>query len=314
MIASIRLVSKGRAGFTTAIRKGISSSSQCGDKAAMFLAIMAAMLSLQSAAATQQRQSIPTRQIASLVGDNDYPRDAMQRRAQGVVTFMLTIDVDGVPVDCRIDGRADPALDRRTCEIFRSRARFHPARDAEGRAVAGYYPGRMRWLLPVGRGGFATGGVLGVTSVRRNAAGELACSVTVNGREDPNPRIRSCEQVQEPAMINAIRALGHEAELTLVFMIEPEGMILRGRTPPDSEPLIAESVARLTVAEGRVEECRMTSRRAPRPITGVETAPDLCTLFPAGADFPGMAGRRGGRQTVWIDSRFHLREGARPSP
>jgi hypothetical protein len=279
----------------------------------MLLPMMAAMLSLQSATSPPP-QSIPIRPISSWVGDNDYPWDAMRRGVQGVVTFMLTIGVDGVPVDCSIDGPVDPVLDRRTCDVFRSRARFLPARDAAGRAVAGYYPGRMRWLLPVGRAGFSTGGVLGVTSVRRNAAGELACSVTVNGREDSNPRIRSCEQVQEPAMISAMRALGREAELTLIFMIEPDGMLLRGRTPDDPGPLLTESVARITVAGGSVEECRMTSRRVLRPITGIETAPSLCDLFPLGAAFPGMAGQRGGPQTIWIASGFHLREGARPSP
>jgi len=274
----------------------------------MLFATMVAMVSLQGQAPALQ-ESVPIGPPAALVSDGDYPQDAMQRGAQGIGTFMLRIGPDGVPVDCTIDGPVDPALDRRTCEIFRTRARFRPARDSEGRPVAGYYPGRMRWVLPGAQGSFAAGGMLAVTLVRTNAAGALACAASVNGRENRDPRIASCELIQQPAMIRAMRALGREAQLTLIVRMESGGMIPRGRTPSDSGPLVAESVARVTVDGGRVAECRLTSRRVPRPIAGIETAPGLCAPYPVGAVFPRTAGYRAGRQTVWIDARYHLREG-----
>jgi hypothetical protein len=215
----------------------------------MLFATMVAMVSLQSEAPGLQ-ESVPTGPIAALVVDGDYPQDAMQRGAQGIGTFMLRIGPDGVPVDCTVDGPVDPALDRRTCEIFRTRARFRPARDSQGRPVTGYYPGRMRWLLPGGQGSFMIGGMLAVTSVRMSAAGALACAANVNGRENRDPRIASCELIQQPSMIGAMRALGREAELTLIVLMQPSGRNPRGRTPSDPGLLVAESVARVALVGG----------------------------------------------------------------
>jgi hypothetical protein len=61
-----------------------------------------------------------------------------------------------------------------------------------------------------------------------------------------------------------------------------------------------------------VAECRLTSRRVPHPIAGIETAPSLCDPYPVGAVFPRTAGYRTGRQTIWIDAQYHLREGPPP--
>jgi protein TonB len=87
--------------------------------------------------------------LVAIFSTNDYPADAIRRNEQGTVGFELSINRLGWVSWCRIvRSSGSEALDRATCDILRSRARFEPARDASGRRVTDEYSGRIRWDLP----------------------------------------------------------------------------------------------------------------------------------------------------------------------
>lgn len=94
-------------------------------------------------------RSMPAQSPGSWLSDADYPVEAMRREWQGVAGFALTINADGVVTDCVITQTAGHAiLDEATCRILKRNARFTPARDASGTAVADTYNGRVSWRLP----------------------------------------------------------------------------------------------------------------------------------------------------------------------
>lgn len=87
--------------------------------------------------------------LASLFSDRDYPRDAVRNREQGPVAFRLTVGSDGRPTDCAVRVSSGSALlDSTTCRLLMERARFQPARDGDGKAVADAIDGRIVWRLP----------------------------------------------------------------------------------------------------------------------------------------------------------------------
>lgn len=81
---------------------------------------------------------------------DDYPREALRRREQGTVTFSILVGPDGRVADCTVTGSSGSAsLDAATCRILRERARYRPARDPQGNAVAGREDGlAVTWSLP----------------------------------------------------------------------------------------------------------------------------------------------------------------------
>jgi protein TonB len=86
--------------------------------------------------------------LAALISDRDYPREALYRREQGRVAFELAVAAQGQVADCRILASSGSAtLDEATCRIMRERARFAPARDAAGRPTADIVRDAIRWVL-----------------------------------------------------------------------------------------------------------------------------------------------------------------------
>lgn len=87
--------------------------------------------------------------LLQLFSTDDYPVEAIRREEQGTAAFQLSINRRGYVSDCRIvSSSGSDALDRATCGILESRARFDPARNAQGKRVADHYSGRIRWELP----------------------------------------------------------------------------------------------------------------------------------------------------------------------
>ena len=78
----------------------------------------------------------------------DYPRRAVERRAQGTTYLRFTILPNGRVRDCvvtRSSGHRD--LDAATCPLLERRLRYRPARDATGRPVAETIRGEQAWQL-----------------------------------------------------------------------------------------------------------------------------------------------------------------------
>ncbi|MEA3064670.1 MAG: periplasmic protein TonB [Sphingomonadales bacterium] len=98
----------------------------------------------QPAASARARANLVT-----LFSDEDYPAAAVRNHEQGPVAFSLSIGADGMPTACSVTGSSGSALlDSTTCRLLMERARFEPARDAQGRPTTDTVAGRIIWRLP----------------------------------------------------------------------------------------------------------------------------------------------------------------------
>jgi protein TonB len=87
--------------------------------------------------------------LASYVSDADYPSSAIRDEQQGTTRFRLTVGADGRVIDCAVTGSSgSPALDATTCRLMKSRARFTPARDSDGKGTTDIVSNAIRWVLP----------------------------------------------------------------------------------------------------------------------------------------------------------------------
>jgi protein TonB len=87
--------------------------------------------------------------LASYVSDEDYPGTAVRNEEQGTTRFRLGVGPDGKVTDCTVTGSSgSSALDSATCRLMKSRARFAPARDSDGRQVPDSVTSAIRWVLP----------------------------------------------------------------------------------------------------------------------------------------------------------------------
>lgn len=89
----------------------------------------------------------PKSDLRGLFAHNDYPLGAIRRGSKGSVRVLLSIDQRGSPYACKvIESSGDADLDAVTCNVYRKRAKFAPALDAEGKAVASkLLAPRVRW-------------------------------------------------------------------------------------------------------------------------------------------------------------------------
>ncbi|WP_448664851.1 energy transducer TonB [Sphingomonas sp. CJ20] len=91
----------------------------------------------------------PAESPGAWVTNDDYPAGAIRAGQQGVVGFRLSIGTDGRPKGCEVTTTSGvPLLDAQSCRLLVARARFQPARDAQGRAIPATYSSRFRWELP----------------------------------------------------------------------------------------------------------------------------------------------------------------------
>ena len=79
---------------------------------------------------------------------DDYPPAARRANLIGMTRYELAVDAAGVPTNCTIiKSSGHQILDDRTCELVMKRARFNPARDDAGNAVAGTFRHQVWWQL-----------------------------------------------------------------------------------------------------------------------------------------------------------------------
>jgi TonB family protein len=83
------------------------------------------------------------------VTNDDYPKAALEHNFQGSVRFRLTVDTDGKVSDCQINQSSGVSLlDQHTCALLRSRARFKPAVDVDGKPVRVPWNSTFTYRLP----------------------------------------------------------------------------------------------------------------------------------------------------------------------
>lgn len=79
---------------------------------------------------------------------DSYPEAAKVAAQEGRTDFSLEIDAKGHIMTCNIvNSSGSELLDTTTCSQLILNGRFEPARDAQGRAVAGRWESAMRWRL-----------------------------------------------------------------------------------------------------------------------------------------------------------------------
>lgn len=89
--------------------------------------------------------------LPSLFSDEDYPSSALRNREEGLVGYKLEIGANGRVTNCTITrSSSSAALDAATCRLLRSRARFTPAVDAQGRPTTSEIAESKTWSLPKG--------------------------------------------------------------------------------------------------------------------------------------------------------------------
>lgn len=80
---------------------------------------------------------------------DDYPPSAIRAEEEGVVGSSMRIGADGRVESCTVTAPSGHAsLDQATCRLYQRRARFTPARDDAGAAIAATFTDRIRWQLP----------------------------------------------------------------------------------------------------------------------------------------------------------------------
>ncbi|MET3725574.1 TonB family protein [Sphingomonas trueperi] len=113
----------------------------------MFL-VMALLAAQVQVGGKGPKAPTPLMNPSSWITDDDYPPSAKRQRHEGTVEFRLKVGPDGVPVDCTVTQSSSfDELDERACSLLVRRARFWPARDAAGNAMAFTYTNRFTWRL-----------------------------------------------------------------------------------------------------------------------------------------------------------------------
>lgn len=77
-----------------------------------------------------------------------YPPEARNAGKEGRTQFMVKVDDKGRVLECDVVvSSGSVLLDNATCDQVVTHGRFTPARDANGRPVAGIWQSAMRWQL-----------------------------------------------------------------------------------------------------------------------------------------------------------------------
>jgi TonB family protein len=244
---------------------------------------MAAALAAQTGRAAPPRRAHGN--LSQYFSTDDYPPNALARRAAGTVGFRLVIGADGAVTRCTITHSSnDAALDMATCAILLGRARYDPARDASGRAVRGEDSGRVTWRLPPVTHGMPFAPMRMVSRLSSNGAGGLSCSFSADGVAQPDPGPSRCGVLAGTGMEDLLRRAPAPGEVTLVSVAGPADAAIEvaGADEAVYGVLQYDLVSDLVIGrDGRVLGCRIVSRSASsRPVA---FPPDPCRPPPPGA-------------------------------
>ena len=100
--------------------------------------------------ASQPYKPKPVGNVGNWVTANDYPARALAMEEAGTTAFRLEVSATGSVTSCTItQSSRHPDLDVATCKALTRRAKFEPAVDYQGRAVASMYSKKVRWQIPV---------------------------------------------------------------------------------------------------------------------------------------------------------------------
>lgn len=76
----------------------------------------------------------------------DYPDQSLRNGEAGIVSLLLHVSPQGRATSCDVTETSGfPHLDAGTCQLFKARARFNPATDAQGAPTTGFYRSVVAW-------------------------------------------------------------------------------------------------------------------------------------------------------------------------
>ena len=98
---------------------------------------------------TLQARAQPIGSPGDWVLSRDYPMLLAISGVRGLVNFRLMVDEQGQTSSCHIQQSTRPAeFDALVCKMMMQRAKFQPARDAEGQPMASYYRNTVHFSIP----------------------------------------------------------------------------------------------------------------------------------------------------------------------
>lgn len=194
-----------------------------------------------------------------LFTQDDYPVEALRRDEEGLVIAQVDVTADGRVGGCTVvQSSGSQALDSGTCSILTRRARYRPARNQAGQAVADHERVRIKWLLP--RDPYQA--TIESMEVRYRADGKLdGCTNRTEDKDQP-----PCRMIAQ--LVDAVRSKsGSTTELrgrTLTFehRVDIDGLAW---SPQRSDGLIVvwQQVAEyLLDGDGKLTECLMITGEA----------------------------------------------------
>ena len=80
---------------------------------------------------------------------DDYPPAALRAGKEGRTRFRLDVAADGKVIGCTVvSSSGSDELDQTACRVLLRRARFAPAKNVGGQAMASSYSSSVLWRLP----------------------------------------------------------------------------------------------------------------------------------------------------------------------
>lgn len=229
------------------------------------------LLALQSIAG----QATPPRPIdpGSWVQADDYPLEAAEFGLAGKVRFRLAVDPQGRVTGCQILQSAGAELDSASCRILAQRARFEPARDVSGRALASIYESQINWTVPEDAPVPFAPAARFSESWTPLAGGRPWCHVTAFGKLPLSVPFPDCV----PGSIRAAKPpRGRYITLRTATMLLPSGQAAPFRTKLKGRVYSRERYLLAVDWRGVVVRCEPPGRRKPSPAVG---GPDDCALL-----------------------------------
>ena len=164
--------------------------------------------------------------LPSLFSTDDYPAAARRADEQGTVAIDAAVDPIGRVIGCNVTtSSGSPSLDATTCSIIQRRARFTPAQDGAGRAVADRVQARIRWVLPPARPiPFADYRLALV--FRTDAAGLIAGCRVESSMETPKDN-RPCSSTMDEARLVSVAMAKRFAVANREVVLE-QGLLVGG--------------------------------------------------------------------------------------
>lgn len=95
------------------------------------------------------QEAKPVDNPASWISTDDYPAAALREGMEGTTAVQMSISAEGDVTGCTVTATSGhPILDDLTCNLLSLRAKYAPAKDRNGRAMASQDDRRVHWRMP----------------------------------------------------------------------------------------------------------------------------------------------------------------------